>query len=199
MRNKSTLVLNADFTCLSIITTKKAIKRYIKGLYGLLDGVSVVEFYKNDEILTTMGVKYPVPAVVHRIAYKKVKKDSVSFSRKNVFIRDKLTCQYCGDVKKPEDLEFEHVIPRRIWRDKGYSGTPTCFTNIVAACTSCNRLKADRTPSQAGMKLLKEPMQPNATEYIKGLTPWSTIPPEWLLYLPPLYKDLCKQNANIYI
>ncbi len=196
MRHQKSLILNADFTPLGLISCKKAIKLYIKGLYGYDDGVSVVEFYKDDYVITTMGVKYPVPAVCNILRYKRIKKDSVSFSRKNVFIRDGLCCQYCNKKDIPENLEYEHVIPKSVWKEKGYEGTPTCWTNIVTACTTCNRFKGNRTPQQAGMKLLKEPLPPNIKHHVKGLTPWSKIPEEWILYLPPLYKDLC--NNEIY-
>ena len=196
MRHQKSLILNADFTPLGLISCKKAIKLYIKGLYGYEDGVSVVEFYKDDYVLTTMGHKYRVPAIVNTLTYRKIK-NKVSFSRKNIFIRDGFKCAYCGERDNPENLELDHVISRYIWKRKNFTGTPTNWTNIVTSCTSCNRLKGDKELKDSGMRLLKEPLVPNARDFIKGLSPYQSIPKEWELYLPSLYQQLCRiENDN---
>ena len=59
-------------------------------------------------------------------------------------------CQYCGTKFLSSELELEHVIPRA---QRGQS----TWENIVAACRDCNVEKADRTPAEAGMKLLRLP------------------------------------------
>lgn len=71
------------------------------------------------------------------------------FSRKNVLKRDNYTCAYCGDVADT----FDHIYPQ----DKGGKSS---WLNGVAACFSCNQKKRNRTPKQAGMKLLFEPYEP---------------------------------------
>ena len=40
-------------------------------------------------------------------------------------------------------------------------GGLTTWENCVLACVECNRKKRDRTPSQAGMKLLSIPKKPD--------------------------------------
>ena len=45
--------------------------------------------------------------------YIKSQKSPV-FSRFNVFLRDKFSCQYCGALKQSRDLTFDHVIPRSL-------------------------------------------------------------------------------------
>ncbi len=37
---------------------------------------------------------------------------------------------------------------------------PDSWENIVACCKECNQYKADRTPKEAGMKLLRRPARP---------------------------------------
>jgi len=71
-------------------------------------------------------------------------------SRKNIILRDEDTCQYCGCNFHTDDLTMDHIIPKSQGGDKSWE-------NIVASCKACNQKKGNRTPEQAGMKLLKEP------------------------------------------
>ena len=77
----------------------------------------------------------------------------MTFSRRNIFKRDRFTCQYCGAQPGSEELTLDHVIPR-------VQGGESRWDNCVLACLACNKRKADRTPQQAGMRLRKEPVQP---------------------------------------
>jgi hypothetical protein len=80
-----------------------------------------------------------------------------SLTREQLFIRDRHTCAYCGDVLPSSRLEMEHVTPRS--RGGAYS-----WTNLVAACRHCNARKDSRTPEEAGMPLLYVPYVPNRHE-----------------------------------
>jgi hypothetical protein len=48
------------------------------------------------------------------------------------------------------ELTLDHVFPRS-------RGGLSSWENLVAACKSCNRRKADRTPEEAEMPLLRRP------------------------------------------
>jgi len=91
------------------------------------------------------------PAVIRLNYYVAVPYKELPFNKKNILIRDNYTCQYCG--KKCHDLTLDHVLPKS--RGGDYS-----WENIVAACKECNQKKADRTPKEAGMKLLRKPYRP---------------------------------------
>jgi 5-methylcytosine-specific restriction endonuclease McrA len=95
-----------------------------------------------------------VPAVI-RLLGKIGKKKVVKFSRINVLTRDRFKCQYCGTKHLMRDLNYDHVIPRA-------QGGKTEWTNIVASCVPCNSFKRDRTPVQAGMVLLTQPIRPKS-------------------------------------
>jgi 5-methylcytosine-specific restriction endonuclease McrA len=192
--NKRTLVLNSDYRPLGIISWKRAIVLSILHDQNPNTGVQIVDSFPSDYI-QTLYQRYPVPSVVRSIIYVKQKKDTIPFSRKNVFIRDQLTCLYCGKQFKPEDLEYDHVIPRSKWDIKW--GSPTNWINIVTCCKKCNRYKANRTPQEAKMKLLKEPKSPNPYNYVLGISPWSNIPEQWIPYLPPIYTALIKKYNNL--
>lgn len=192
MRKKAhsrVLVLNADYQPHGVISWKRAIVLNSLHEQEYQDGAELIKFYANDFIVDSKGRQHPIPAVVRLTTYIKRAKNAVPFSRKNVFLRDKLTCQYCGKQFPPEELTYDHVIPRAQW-DNDKNGTPTHWENIVTCCGRCNKTKRNRTPKQAQMKLLREPMRPNGNMVIHGLTPWSKIPIEWIEYLPPLYQKL---------
>ena len=73
-----------------------------------------------------------------------------AFTRFNVFLRDRFSCQYCGS---PHNLTFDHVVPRRL-------GGRTSWENVATACSPCNLKKGGRTPQQAKMPLLVQPIRP---------------------------------------
>lgn len=64
--------------------------------------------------------------------------------RLQVLARDNWTCQYCGDVASAVD----HIIARS-------RGGTNDMRNLVAVCKPCNSRKGDKTPQEAGMRLIK--------------------------------------------
>jgi 5-methylcytosine-specific restriction endonuclease McrA len=61
-----------------------------------------------------------------------------------VLVRDEKMCAYCGRKATTVD----HVIPR----SRGGEHDPR---NLVACCKTCNSVKSNRTPVEAGMRLRK--------------------------------------------
>ena len=110
------------------------------------------------------------PAVIVLKNYIKKGFSSYACNRKNVVWRDKNICQYCGRKFSFCDLTMDHVIPK----SKGGQKT---WTNIVASCKKCNNHKADRTPKEAQMPLIKKPSTPKWT--INLLLRDRRIPNEW--------------------
>jgi len=183
-QHKRTLQLNQDFTAHSLLDWKEAISAVADNAANPSEGAFMVDFYHDEEVLDSKGRHYIVPAVIALAKY--VKPGGVAFSRYNVFIRDKLKCQYCGTKHHPWELTFDHVIPRSKW-DKEKYGTPTHWTNIVTCCKPCNAKKGDKTLKESGMKLLKQPFIPAGANFIHGLKPWMKIEEQWKPYLPALY------------
>ena len=131
--NCPALVLNADFRPLSyyplsIWCWQDAIKAVF------LDRVNILSEY--DTLVRSPSFQMRLPSVVSLKSYVKPTRFP-AFTRFNVFLRDRFTCQYCGDR---EDLTFDHVVPRS-------KGGVTTWENIVAACSACNLRKADMLPS----------------------------------------------------
>src|SRR5262249_24777376 len=135
-----------------------------------LDKVEVLEEYEEE--IRSPSVALRAPAVVRlKKAIGSVKR-GVKFSRLNVFTRDGFRCQYCGQRKRMSELNYDHVVPR----DKGGK---TIWENIVTSCYACNDRKGNRTPEQAGMKLLKKPLKPAALPISALSLDGTTIPEPW--------------------
>jgi 5-methylcytosine-specific restriction endonuclease McrA len=78
-----------------------------------------------------------------------------AFTRFNVFLRDRFTCQYCGESLPTHDLTFDHLIPRS-------RGGHTTWTNVVTACSPCNLAKGSRLPRESKMFPLTRPQAPTS-------------------------------------
>jgi 5-methylcytosine-specific restriction endonuclease McrA len=100
-----------------------------------------------------------VPRVILLVAYERIPKRHVRFSRLNIFLRDRNTCQYCGKTLPKKDLNIDHVKPR------SRGGTST-WENVVCSCLDCNRKKGGRTPEEARMRLVKKPRRPRWTPHM---------------------------------
>lgn len=137
--------------------------------------VEVVEEYPDDYI-RTVNWRVNMPSVV-RLLKPVAKKRAVKFSRHGIYARDRGRCQYCGRVVPRSEFQYEHVVPRA-------QGGRTCWENIVVSCLDCNQEKGDRTPAQAGMRLLSVPVRPKslpATD--SGITYQKGMPEAWRSYL----------------
>ncbi len=140
------LVLNADYTPLSYYPLSLwPWQTAIKAVF--LERVDIVASYGREVHSPTWTM--PIPSVIALRQYVKPS-EFPAFTRFNVFLRDRFSCQYCGC---PENLTFDHVLPRRL-------GGQSSWENIVAACSPCNLKKGGRTPKQAGMPLLVAPIRP---------------------------------------
>lgn len=189
-QNNKCLLLNADYMPLSIIDWKRALTWLVRYENNSRYGIDIVDFYKDDFIIGVNNKKYPIPAVARTKRFFQIKDSSVTFSRKNIFLRDQYTCQYCNQTFENKQLTYDHVIPRSKWNY--INGSPTIWTNIVTACVECNRKKGNRTPKQANMPLYNLPIRPTKTSrylpiahHLRKIK--DTIPQEWKLYLPQSY------------
>lgn len=190
-KNSKCLVLNADYSPLAIIDWTKAIIWALKHEKNKNCGIEIVDFYKDDYIIGTNNKKYPIPAVAKTARYFRVSSQRVKFSRKNLFIRDDHTCQYCANKFEINQLTYDHVVPKSLWNYEN-GASPTNWTNIVTACVVCNRRKGNRTPKQANMPLKKLPIAPQKHSKYLPITHHlikirTEIPQEWFIYLPESY------------
>jgi 5-methylcytosine-specific restriction endonuclease McrA len=144
----STLVLNATYEPIQIVSWKKALRMLFQ------EKVEVVEVYDQEVRSVSLSIK--LPSVLRLLHYVKVKRhhNRVKFTRSNLYARDRFRCQYCGKRFPSVSLTYDHVIPVARGGQKNWE-------NIVTCCVPCNRKKGNRSPEEAGMKLLKRPKAPS--------------------------------------
>ena len=151
MLNSSVLVLNASYEAINICNLKRAIVLIFKG-------VACAE-EETDHEISSPSLVIKVPAVIRLLKYVRIPYKAVRFSRKNVLLRDRYTCQYCNKEFPPALLTLDHVIPTS-------QGGKTQWENLVTACKACNTKKGNRRPPEAGMQLLRKPKSPPAVYYL---------------------------------
>ena len=107
----------------------------------------------DEEMIRGAKISLRVPRVIVLSFYERVPRLEVRFSRRNVFLRDKYTCQYCAKTFPETQLNLDHVMPRA-------KGGPTTWENIVTSCFRCNTRKANKLPQEAGMHPRSKPLAP---------------------------------------
>jgi len=160
---KPVLVLNRNWQAINVATVARALVMLWNESAKIVDPVDF-QLYdwsdwsdlvpdRDEPFIQSVRMRIRIPEVIALTQFDAMPVQKVTFSRRNVFKRDKMTCQYCGKKPGSEELTIDHVIPRA-------QGGQSTWTNCVLACMQCNSRKADRTPEQARMKLAKEPVRP---------------------------------------
>lgn len=135
------LVINADLGPLHRVPLKHAIRM-------LFRQVAEIHEAQPDQLI---GI-YPIPTVVRLVRYVVTKwryAKAPGWSKSGVLARDGRRCGYCGGHARTVD----HIRPRS-------QGGGNTWANTIAACDGCNQRKANRTPREAGMVLLRQPTVP---------------------------------------
>ena len=165
------LVLNADYRPLSyyplsLWSWQDAIKA------AFLDRVNIVAEY--DKVVRSPSFEIRLPSVVSLKEYVKPSRQP-AFTRFNVFLRDRFSCQYCG---ARDELTFDHVIPRS-------RGGRTTWENVVTACSPCNLRKGNMMPEKAQMFPMQRPFQPTVHDLHNNgrLFPPNHLHDSWMDFL----------------
>lgn len=164
-----TLVLDTSYVPVARVHWQRAVTLLFMGK------VEVVEEYEDKNVKSiTLSMK--MPSIVRFLRALKSKRRAIKFSRENVYARDNGKCQYCGHKLPRPEATYDHVVPRA-------QGGTTVWENVVISCMGCNQKKRDRTPAQAGMKLLSVPVKP------KKLPDHLKLTLQWKVGMPPAWKD----------
>ena len=163
------LVLNLNYEPLNICSYRRAL-----GLL-VLEKATVLE--TNGEVLRSERLQWHMPSVVRLNYLVKRPRPELRMSRRSVLARDAFTCQYCG--RQADPLTIDHVIPR-------VNGGAHTWENLVCSCIRCNNAKGNRTPAQAGMKLLRHPRRPRFVPHISYSAFARAVKvDQWQQYLEP--------------
>ena len=139
------LVLNLNYVPINVSTVRRAIILLSKGKAELLEN--------HPGAVHTIAARMDAPSIIRLVYLVKRPFAPRKLSKKEIFLRDQYTCQYCG--KRSPDLTLDHVVPRR------QRGAHT-WENVVTACSRCNLHKAGRTPAEANMRLKTGAARPPA-------------------------------------
>lgn len=137
------LVLNQDYRPVNICQARRAIVLMMRGKAEMVE--------KDSGELRSLHYTIPIPSVIHLRALVKRPHSTRKVTRMEVFSRDRYICQYCG--KQPKVLTLDHVVPR-------HRGGEHTWDNVVSCCEACNCRKAGRTPREARMSLVRQPVAP---------------------------------------
>ena len=174
--NAHVLVLNRFFMAVHLVTVRQAFLLLYRNCAEVVDQedgqfahydfdtwqeLSALREEINDfnldlelEWVQTVSHQIQVPRVIRLTRFEKVARQTLRFSRRNLFARDNQRCQYCDRNLTMSQMSMDHVVPRRL-------GGETRWDNVVCSCVACNTRKGGRTPKQAHMQLKTKPAKPN--------------------------------------
>jgi len=163
--------LNQNYEPLNVCNEKRALVLVDRGKAEVLE--------HGDGALRSPSQSFPRPSVIRLIYMIKRPRPKARLTRREIFQRDRYTCQYCG--VKGKDLTLDHVHPR-------HRGGKHTWENLVSACRACNHRKGGRTPEEARMTLLRRPVQPHISTYYI-LHPYLQTYQEWQKFVPEWERD----------
>ena len=123
---------------------------YQKILYKVLTGNALVlENYAGTSIFVANRIM-PIPSVIQYTHTNYMPKFTrvLPFNRKNVYIRDRGCCQYCGKKVGLSRFTFDHVLAK-------CEGGKTCWENIVISCMKCNSTKGRKSVAKFRQPLIQ--------------------------------------------
>jgi len=164
------LVLNATFEPLCVVSTRRALLLVLEGKAEMMSATG--------RVFRAARITVDEPSVVRLVYFVRVPFQArVALNRRAVFARDGHRCQYCGASAE----NIDHVVPRS-------RGGSHSWDNVVAACRPCNTAKRDRMLEESGMKLRRPPVVPRERTWI--LVASGAIRPDWEPYLPSVAAGL---------
>ncbi len=183
---RATLVLNRSWRPVHVTTVRRALCMVFREAARIVSPESLATFtfeqwldqpVPADEVaIRSPRIRIAAPEVILLRHYDRVPCHEAPFTRRNLFLRDDFTCQYCGRRCSTDHLSVDHVLPRS-------RGGSTSWENCVLACVACNARKADRTLKEAGLHLLRPPVRPRWTPYLnlrpsQRMDSWAKFAPD---------------------
>ena len=163
--HKRVLVLNKSWMAINTSTVRHAASLMFAGqAKGVLisdnkiqalnwDEWININITEEEEGIKTVTQKIKLPSIVVMTFCDKIPKQIIKFTQNNLWERDNFTCQYTGKTVTKQTGNIDHIIPKSL-------GGKTCWENCVIASKDINAQKSDKTPEQAGLKLIKKPARP---------------------------------------
>ena len=181
---KPVLVLNKLWMPIRVVQSIRAFTLLFAGKASVVDVEDFSIFtwdewqktptQEGDAVIHTSNSNVKLPEVIVLSNYDKIPKKGMKLTKRNIFLRDNFTCQYTGKTVSTKTADIDHVIPKS-------RGGKTSWDNLVVCSKPVNRKKADRTPDEAGLKLLKRPTKPEPQ--VIYIDPKMDMPPSWKKFI----------------
>ena len=172
--NANVLVLNKLWQVVDICSVRRAIcLLYLRHAqvvvkeggafytFGFEDWKDFSRNSRGDDFISTINYRLKVPKAIILMLYDRLPPRRVKFTRKNIYLRDNNTCQYCGRKLRTDQLNIDHVIPLS-------RGGKNSWENVVCSCIPCNMRKGNKTLKEAGMRLIRKPRKPDWKTFVKN-------------------------------
>ena len=180
------LVVNRNLQAVHITTARRAFVLMFTDVARALDASWVAHEFDawaslpvgDGPTIGTSRGPIRVPRVIQLVGYDRMPRTTIRLTRRNIFLRDGYTCQYCARRGTTRDLNLDHVMPRS-------RGGPMSWENVVCSCRVCNLKKGGRTPPEANMRLLRRPVRPRWSPVL-ALAFSPGRPAEWEPFLASL-------------
>jgi len=196
--SNSVLVLNKSWRPIRVSNVRKTLTALSKGLCSILDAETSILYdwegwlelpvYENMPCIATKHLKVRVPTMAVLSNYNKIPAYSVKQNMKNIWLRDGKRCQYTGRMLSLSEATKDHVIPTS-------RGGKDSWDNLVTCCPNINKRKGDKTPEEAGLRLLLTPREPKWSPLYSVLYSGEAICSDWLPYLTDIQKTF---NADMH-
>ena len=160
------LVLNRNWMAIHVCSVQRAIALLVQDLarvvteeYQTHNFTSWAELSahvqaEGNQFLHSPSIRLMIPEVILLTRYNRLPPRLVKFNRRNIYVRDHFTCQYCGRKPPREDLTIDHVLPKS-------RGGRSEWENVVLACQRCNAKKGSMLLEHAPMQLIRVPKRPH--------------------------------------
>lgn len=164
-----TLVLNAGYEPLSVVSFKRAVVLVLNGKATVL--AESDQPLRSAGSLRSAGLNLATPSVILLVRYVRApRRRAIAVSRRGVLRRDGYRCVYCNG----QAATVDHILPR----SRGGADT---WENLAACCLRCNGLKGNRTPDEMGWRLRVRPHAPAGPAW--ALRGAEAVDPMWEEFL----------------
>jgi 5-methylcytosine-specific restriction endonuclease McrA len=199
MLNQGVLVLNRNWTAIHVCSLRRALVLLVQDLakvvtedYQTYDFDSWRDLSQHIAQDGNLFVRTPtfrllVPEVILLVGYHRMPPRVVKFNRRNIYLRDRYTCQYCGRRPPREDLTIDHITPRS-------RGGRSTWDNVVLACLKCNVAKGNRTPEEAGLALNRPPKRPHWMATLRHTLKGGPERPLWQKFVDAAYWNVVLED-----
>jgi len=157
---ESVLVLNKNWQAIDTMNVETAFCNLVRGVATAIDTDSMrpvtfdewrtLPIREGDRSVGTTRGPVRVPTVIACVTFARMPKKTPKLTTANVKKRDGNRCQYTNRLLGPGEGNLDHVIPQS-------RGGQSTWENLAWCDKKINQIKANKTPEEAGLKLVRKP------------------------------------------